>query len=126
MQNLLVLEKLTKRFGQLFAVDDISLSVQKGEVLGFLGPNGAGKSTTMKMISGFLEPTSGFVEVAGYDVVKNPLEVKERIGYLPEGAPTYGDMTPSFHFFPLSQRFGVFDGKERQSRIDMVVEKGQA
>ena len=90
MKNLLVIEKLTKRFGQLVAVDDISLGVQKGEVLGFLGPNGAGKSTTMKMISGFLEPTSGLVEVAGYDVVKNPVEVKERIGYLPEGAPTYG------------------------------------
>ncbi len=93
MPNLLVLKNLTKRFGQLLAVDDISLNVQKGEVLGFLGPNGAGKSTTMKMISGFIQPTSGFVEVAGYDVVKNPLEVKERIGYLPEGAPTYGDMT---------------------------------
>ena len=122
MGNLLVLEKLTKRFGHLLAVEDVSLSVQKGQVLGFLGPNGAGKSTTMKMISGFLEPTSGFVEVAGYDVVRNPVEVKQQIGYLPEGAPTYGDMTPS-SFLSFIGEIRGFDGKERQSRIDMVVEK---
>ncbi len=76
------------------AVNDLSLRVTKGEVLGFLGPNGAGKSTTMKMIAGFLRPTSGSISVAGIDVEESPVEVQRRIGYLPEGAPLYGEMTP--------------------------------
>lgn len=88
------IKALVKRFGPLTAVDGVSFSVKRGEVLGFLGPNGAGKSTTMKMITGFLTPTRGTAVVCGHDVVQNPLEVKERIGYLPEGAPAYPDMTP--------------------------------
>lgn len=88
------IRNLSKHFGPLKAVDNISFSVGKGEVLGFLGPNGAGKSTTMKMVAGFLNPTSGTALVAGKDVQKDPLSVKASIGYLPEGAPLYGDMTP--------------------------------
>jgi ABC-2 type transport system ATP-binding protein len=91
---LLEIEGLTKRFGPIAAVDNISFSVDRGEVLGFLGPNGAGKSTTMKMITGYLSPTAGKITVCGNDVRLHPIETKRRIGYLPEGAPLYGDMTP--------------------------------
>ena len=89
------LHALTKRFGPFTAVDDLSLSVGRGEVLGFLGPNGAGKSTTMKMITGFLPPTSGRISVCGHDVATAPREAQATIGYLPEGAPLYPDMTPA-------------------------------
>ncbi len=94
MSEMLRIRNLTKRFGALTAVDDISLAVDRGEVLGFLGPNGAGKSTTMKMVTGFLPPTSGTAELCGFDVTRDPIEVKRRVGYLPEGAPLYEDMTP--------------------------------
>ncbi len=98
-QPLIELRKLCKRFGSessggILAVDGLTFSVSAGEVLGFLGPNGAGKSTTMKMVTGFLPPTSGQAVVCGHDVVESPLKVKERVGYLPEGAPLYSDMTP--------------------------------
>ena len=83
---------LSKKFGQFTAVDDLSFTANKGQVLGFLGPNGAGKSTTMKMITGFLEPTSGQIKVCGTDLAGNPIKVKSKIGYLPEGAPSYGEM----------------------------------
>ena len=85
-------KNLTKRFNQFLAVDDLSFVANKGEVLGFLGPNGAGKSTTMKMITGFLQPSSGSINVCGVDLFKNPIEVKNKIGYLPEGAPSYEEM----------------------------------
>jgi len=88
------IKNLSKKFGHLTAVEDVSFDVQPGEVLGFLGPNGAGKSTTMKMITGFLAPTTGSIEVCGFDVSEKPIEAKKRIGYLPEGAPSYGEMTP--------------------------------
>ena len=88
------IEGLVRRFGQLTAVGGISLRVGKGEVLGFLGPNGAGKSTTMKMITGFLAPTEGRITVCGHDVVEEPLKAQAAIGYLPEGAPAYPEMTP--------------------------------
>ena len=94
MSEMLRIRELTKRFGALTAVDNISLAVDRGEVLGFLGPNGAGKSTTMKMVTGFLPPTSGTAEVCGFDVTRDAIEVKRRVGYLPEGAPLYEDMTP--------------------------------
>ncbi len=95
MDKLLEIDRLTKRFGPITAVDDISFSVDRGEVLGFLGPNGAGKSTTMKMATGYLSPTSGNITVCGNDIRLHPIETKRRIGYLPEGAPLYGDMTPN-------------------------------
>ncbi|MGH8512830.1 MAG: ATP-binding cassette domain-containing protein, partial [Gammaproteobacteria bacterium] len=86
---------LSKDFGILQAVTDVSFTVDRGDVLGFLGPNGAGKSTAMKMIAGFLEPSAGTVTVCGHDVVERPVAVKSMIGYLPEGAPLYGEMTPA-------------------------------
>lgn len=84
---------LVKEFGATRAVDKVRFSVPKGQILGFLGPNGAGKSTTMKMITGFLEPTSGTATIGGYDVVQDPIAVRKQIGYLPESAPSYGEMT---------------------------------
>ncbi|MCU1716374.1 ABC transporter ATP-binding protein [Pseudomonas sp. 5P_3.1_Bac2] len=87
------ISNLTKRFAQHTAVDDLSFSVKPGEVLGFLGPNGAGKSTTMKMLTGFLAPTSGSASIQGFDIQRQRLKAQQQIGYLPEGAPCYGDMT---------------------------------
>ncbi len=84
---------LSKSFGSKQAVNNLSFAVRQGEVLGFLGPNGAGKSTTMRMITGFLPPTSGSVKVCGFDIVDHPIAAKARIGYLPEAAPSYADMT---------------------------------
>src|SRR6201982_1835555 len=86
-------DNLAKAFGTKYAVDGISFSVERGEVLGFLGPNGAGKSTTMRMITGFIPPTSGTVTVGGFDMVEKPIRAKRLIGYLPENAPAYTDMT---------------------------------
>ena len=91
---MLSVDNLTKHYGNLAAVDGISFKVESGEVLGFLGPNGAGKTTTMRMITGFVTPTAGTATVSGFDVQTAPLEAKARIGYLPEGAPCYGEMTP--------------------------------
>ena len=88
------IKNLTKRFGPITAVDDLSFRVQPGEVLGFLGPNGAGKSTTMKMVTGFLAPTSGAISVCGHDVLTDAAGAQAAIGYLPEGAPLYPDMNP--------------------------------
>jgi len=105
MDVLLEARNLTKSFGSLKAVDDISLSVKKGEVLGFLGPNGAGKTTTMKMITGFLAPTSGETYVCGEPVSTASVAARAHMGYLPEGAPLYGDMTPrSFLRFMATAR----------------------
>ena len=84
---------LVKSFGSLVAVDNLSLQIVPGEILGFLGPNGAGKSTTMKILTGYLKPTSGTVKVNGINVEQDPVGVKQLIGYLPEGAPAYEEMT---------------------------------
>jgi len=86
-------ENLHKHFGSKVAVDGVSFTVKKGEVLGFLGPNGAGKSTTMRMVTGFLPPTQGRVTIGGADIEANEIEAKSKIGYLPEAAPLYSDMT---------------------------------
>ena len=86
-------QNLTKKYQWLVAVDDLSFSVEPGEVLGFLGPNGAGKTTTMRMIAGFITPSAGSASICGHDVVGEPLAAKAAVGYLPEGAPTYGEMT---------------------------------
>jgi ABC-2 type transport system ATP-binding protein len=90
---LIEIERLTKRFGAFTAVDDVSFTVSKGEVLGFLGPNGAGKSTTMRMLAGFMTPTAGTARICGDDVVDRPVAAKRHLGFLPEGAPTYPEMT---------------------------------
>ncbi|MEK9672323.1 MAG: ABC transporter ATP-binding protein [Rhodospirillaceae bacterium] len=121
MTDMIVIDKLTKRFGDLTAVDAISMTVRRGEVLGFLGPNGAGKSTTMKMACGYLTPTAGTARVMGHDVVENPIAVKAAIGYLPEGAPTYGDMTVRAFLGFIAQVRG-FDGAEIGRRVDRVRE----
>src|SRR5574341_440774 len=86
-------QHLTKRYGDLTAVSEISFSVASGQIVGFLGPNGAGKTTTMRIITGFLPATSGTVKVEGFDIFDDALEVRKRIGYLPESPPIYGDMT---------------------------------
>ena len=94
MTDMIVADHLVKDFGQKRAVDNVSLTVKRGEVLGFLGPNGAGKSTTMKMLTGFLRPSAGRASIAGYDVATAAMSARKVLGYLPEGAPLYPDMTP--------------------------------
>ena len=114
--------QLSKRFGTLTAVNGVSFTVEQGEVLGFLGPNGAGKSTTMKLITGFLEPSGGYAKVYGHDVVEAPIEAKRKLGYLPEGAPLYGEMTPR-GFLEFIAEIRGFKGGEAERRIAQVVEK---
>jgi len=113
---------LTRRFGDLTAVDQVSFTVGKGEVLGFLGPNGAGKSTTMKMITGFLSPSSGSVSVCGHDLDDDPMAVKRSIGYLPEGAPGYGDMTPATFLDFVAEVRGL-GGEAKTRAIESVRRK---
>jgi ABC-2 type transport system ATP-binding protein len=113
---------LTKRFGPVTAVDDVSFAVAKGEVLGFLGPNGAGKSTTMKMITGFLAPSSGTAVICGDDILGDPIAAKRHIGYLPEGAPAYPDMTPA-GFLTFIAHIRGFSGAEAARRIGLAVER---
>ncbi len=113
---------LTKLYGYLRAVDDLSFRVEPGEVLGFLGPNGAGKSTTMRIVAGFLAPTAGQVSVCGFDVARQPIDAKRHIGYLPEGAPSYPEMTVrSFLGFIADVR--QLSAAERKSRLDEVFQK---
>jgi len=95
MAGMLEIQGLTKRFGNRTVVDDVTFSADRGEVVGFLGPNGAGKTTTMRMVVGFLGPTAGSATVCGHDVGSDPIAVKRSVGYLPEGAPLYDDMTPA-------------------------------
>jgi len=114
-------EHLTKMFGAKCAVDDVTFSVKKGEVLGFLGPNGAGKSTSMRMITGYLPPTSGNITVAGFNVADQPLEVRRRIGYLPENAPIYSDMSVFGFLSFCAEMRGLF-GPAKRDAIDRVVQ----
>jgi ABC-2 type transport system ATP-binding protein len=122
MATLVQATDLRKRFGDILAVDGISLDVRRGEVLGFLGPNGAGKSTTMKMLTGFLEPDGGKARIAGIDVFQEPRAAKARLGYLPEGAPCYGDMTVAAFLTFIAQIRG-FAGKEEKGRVALAVEQ---
>jgi len=115
------ISNITKRFGALTAVDDVSFNVGRGEVLGFLGPNGAGKSTTMKMVTGFLTPDEGSIRIGGMDIAAHPVEVKRWIGYLPEGAPLYGEMTTR-GFLQFIAGIRGLKGAEAERRIDSVVE----
>lgn len=114
-------QHLIKLFGNFRAVDDISFEVEKGEVLGFLGPNGAGKSTTMRMITGFFPPTSGTAVVNGFDIQKQPLEAKRQIGYLPENAPVYPDMTVEGYLRFIAEIRG-FSGEELRKKVGRAVE----
>ncbi len=115
---------LTKRYGAMRAVDDISFSVAPGEVLGFLGPNGAGKTTTMRMIAGFIAPTSGRASVCGHDVEREPLAAKACMGYLPEGAPSYGEMTVR-GFLDFIADIRALSGDRRRARLADVIERLQ-
>lgn len=111
---------LTKRFAQHTAVDDLSFRVEPGEVLGFLGPNGAGKSTTMKMLTGFLTPTSGSASIHGFDIQKDTLKAQRQIGYLPEGAPCYGDMSVR-GFLEFIAEVRGFRGATKKQRVATAV-----
>lgn len=122
MSYAIEVQNLSKSFGNLQAVRDISFNVARGDVLGFLGPNGAGKSTTMKMITGFLEPTAGRVRVCGHDLHEEPVQLKSRIGYVPEGAPAYGEMTP-VSFLEFIGEIRGLSGQHLQDRIADVIRK---
>ena len=114
-------ENLTKLFGAKRAVDGVSFSVERGEVLGFLGPNGAGKSTTMRMLTGFLPPTSGTVTVGGYDMAEQPIPAKKLLGYLPESAPAYTDMTV-YGFLNFAAEIRGLRGDAKKSAVNRVVD----
>ncbi len=114
-------EQLSKSFGPKLAVNDVSFTVERGEVLGFLGPNGAGKSTTMRMITGFIPPTAGKVIVGGFDVAKEPLAAKRLIGYLPENAPAYTDMTVE-GFLGFCAELRGFRGEAKNKAVNNVIE----
>lgn len=116
------IRSLTKSYGARTAIDKLNFTVQKGEVVGFLGPNGAGKTTTMKIITGFMAPTSGSVKVAGHDVFENPIEVKRHIGYLPETPPVYGDMIVTDYLKFVAKLKGV-ETKNLKSFVDEALEK---
>src|ERR1051325_2374085 len=118
---MLEIRHLVKKFGPLTAVDGVSFAVAEGEVLGFLGPNGAGKSTTMKMITGFLAPTSGTAFICGHDIETEPLAAKRRIGYLPEGAPAYPDMTTA-EFLDFIAHIRGLGGVEARRRIGYIAD----
>lgn len=124
MDSLLEVKNLSKSFGSFKAVDDISFSIKPGEVVGFLGPNGAGKSTTMKMVTGFLEPDSGSSIINGFNVRENPLQAKEQLGYLPEGAPAYGEMTP-LYMLRFIAKLRQLDKDYAKKRIDHVIDQLQ-
>ena len=113
-------EHLTKRYGTVTAVDDVSFRVNKGEILGFLGPNGAGKTTTMRVLTGYMPATDGRAAVAGYDVFDHPIEAKQRTGYLPETPPLYPDMTVREYLHFVAKIKGVAP-KERAVRVDQVM-----
>ncbi len=115
------IENLVKTFGAKRAVDGLSFNVERGEVLGFLGPNGAGKSTTMRMVTGFMPPTSGRVSIGGHDVVESPLQAKRLIGYLPENAASYPDMTVK-GFLEFAAELRGLDRSKRKQAVGHVVE----
>ncbi len=120
MAALIEIEGLTKRFGSFTAVDTVSFSVARGEVLGFLGPNGAGKSTTMKMLAGFVTPTAGTARIDGHDVGRDSVAARRVLGYLPEGAPTYPEMTVE-SFLRFVGRIRGFGGAELARRVDHAI-----
>jgi ABC-2 type transport system ATP-binding protein len=114
-------ENLVKNFGPKLAVNDVSFNVERGEVLGFLGPNGAGKSTTMRMVTGFIPPTSGRITVGGHDILENPIAAKRLIGYLPENAPSYADMTVR-GFLGFCAEMRGLSGDARKRAVGKAVE----
>ncbi len=115
-------QNLTKEYGLLKAIDNVSFSIKKGEVVGFLGPNGAGKSTTMKIITGFMAPTSGSAAIAGFDVFENHIEVKKRIGYLPETPPVYSDLYVT-EYLAYVARLKKVPKEKVKMLVDRAIEK---
>ncbi len=123
-ETLIDIQNLVKRFDDHTVVSGVSFSVEKGEVLGFLGPNGAGKSTTMKMITGFLPPTEGQITVCGHNVLEEPLLAQQKIGYLPEGAPAYSDMTP-LQFLRFVAEVRGLQGADGAKSVDRAIARSQ-
>lgn len=113
--------KLSKRFGSKLAVDNLSFTVEKGDVLGFLGPNGAGKSTTMRMVTGFIPPTSGDAKICGISITENPHAAKSKIGYLPESAPLYNDMTV-IGFLKFCASIRKLSGSRKRDAVEKTIE----
>jgi ABC-2 type transport system ATP-binding protein len=118
---LIEVKGVTKRFGRITAVDDVSFEVRKGEILGFLGPNGAGKTTTMRILTCFIPPTEGTATVAGHDIFTEPLEVKRKIGYLPETPPLYPEMTV-LDYLEFVARIKGLTGSRVKEQVEVVVE----
>jgi len=119
---MIIVKELTKRYARNIAVDNISFEVRKGQIVGFLGPNGAGKTTTMRVLTCFLPPTSGSATVAGFDVLEQPLEVKRRIGYLPETPPLYPEMATTEYLTFVGQLKGL-SGADLRKRVDAVCDR---
>src|ERR671913_1800053 len=115
-------QNLTKRYGPVTAVDDVTFRAEAGEILGFLGPNGAGKTTTMRVITGYMPATEGKVAVAGYDVFEQPIEAKRRTGYLPETPPLYPDMTVREYLDFVARIKGV-PPKEQKERVATIMKR---
>ncbi|GIT03135.1 MAG: ABC transporter ATP-binding protein [Deltaproteobacteria bacterium] len=113
---------LSKKFNNLLAVDQVSFEVKQGEIMGFLGPNGAGKSTTMKMLTCFIPPSSGTAEICGYSILNDPLQVRNKIGYLPESAPSYEEMLVG-EFLKFIAEIRGYSGMELKRRVSIVIEK---
>jgi ABC-2 type transport system ATP-binding protein len=118
---MITVQNLIKTFGPKVAVDGVSFTVEKGEVLGFLGPNGAGKSTTMRMITGFIPPTGGSVRVGSFDMIEQPIEAKRLLGYLPENAPAYTDMTV-YGFLSFAAELRGLRGEDRKRAVNRVID----
>src|ERR1700751_2275434 len=119
---MITVTELTKRYARNTAVDHISFEVQKGQIVGFLGPNGAGKTTTMRMLTCFLPPTSGTAKVAGYDVLEQSMEVRRRIGYLPETPPLYPEMSTGEYLSFVGSLKGL-SGSDLTKRVEYVLER---
>jgi len=117
---LIEIDRLTKRFGHFTAVDDISFEVRRGEVLGFLGPNGAGKSTTMRMLAGFMPPSAGTARICGHDVQSDSVAARRMLGFLPEGAPTYPDMTVT-GVLTFVARIRGYHGRDLPARLEDAI-----
>ena len=113
---------ITKRYGDLVAVDDVSFTVEKGEVVGFLGPNGAGKTTTMRILTGFMPPTDGTAEIAGFDIFEEPLAARRSVGYLPENLPLYPEMTVTSYLNYVAKIHDV-PRRKRRDGIDRALER---
>ena len=115
-------KNVTKKYGKLVAVDDISFTIKEGEIVGLLGPNGAGKSTTMNMLTGFIEQTTGEIIIDGYDMLKKPKKAKKEIGYMPEGVPLYTDLTVK-EFVTYMAEIKKVDRKTRKEKVEKIIEK---